>query len=165
MAGSACAGPRRERIGGIMHCGRLTRIGVMHVPDRPGVAAEVFGTLGDRGINTPFIVQSIELQGYTNIIICVASADAAAAMEALQDLQPSLNAAAYTQEAGMALVSVFGPDFRERPGIAGIAFGALAKKKINILAISTSISTISCLLRQEDLAEARQALEEAFALP
>jgi len=165
VAGSACAEPRRERIGGILHCGRLTRIGVMHVPDRPGVAAEVFGTLGERGINTPFIVQSIELQGFTNIIICVSSSDADAALAALQGLQPTLNAAAYTQETGMALVSIFGPDFRERPGIAGIAFGALAKKKINILAISTSISTISCLLRHEDLAGARQALEDAFALP
>ncbi len=165
MAESAGTGIRRERIGGILHSGRLTRIGVMHVPDRPGVAAEVFVTLGERGINTPFIVQSIELEGHTNIIICVASADAQAAMEALQNLQPSLNAAAFTQEGEMALVSVFGPDFRERPGIAGIAFEALARKRINILAISTSISTISCLLRQEDLSAARQALEEAFELP
>lgn len=137
----------------------------MHVPDRPGVAAEVFGALGACGVNVPFIVQSIDLHGHTNIILCVAADDLTLASQALRSRQPTLGAAAFTEDPGVALVSVFGPDFRERPGIAAAVFGTLAEAGINILAISTSISTVSCLLRQEYLEKALQALESAFVLP
>lgn len=155
----------RIRVGGVLHWSNLARIGVMDVPDRPGVAAEVFAALGERGINVPFIVQSVDLHGHTNIILCVAMADLSLASETLRARQSSLGAAAFTEDPGVALVSVFGPDFRDRPGIAAAVFSALAEADINILAISTSISTVSCLLRQEYLERALQALETAFDMP
>jgi aspartate kinase len=60
---------------------------------------------------------------------------------------------------------MFGPHFGERPGIAGVMFSALASADINILAISTSISSTSCLIDASDMDEAVQALEEVFDLP
>jgi aspartokinase len=60
---------------------------------------------------------------------------------------------------------MFGPHFGERPGIAGVMFSALASVGINILAISTSISSISCLIDVDDMDEAIQVLEETFELP
>jgi aspartokinase len=63
------------------------------------------------------------------------------------------------------MVSVYGPDFRERPGLAGIAFAALADADVNILAVSTSISTISCIVANDQADQALTALHGAFDLP
>ena len=65
----------------------------------------------------------------------------------------------------VAIVSIFGPDFRERPGIAGTMFSALAERGVNILAVSTSISTVSCVIESEPLERALIALRETFDLP
>jgi aspartokinase len=64
-----------------------------------------------------------------------------------------------------AIVSIFGPDFRERPGIAGTMFDALAAEEINILAISTSISTVSCVIESAALEAALNSLRKTFDLP
>jgi aspartokinase len=63
------------------------------------------------------------------------------------------------------MVSVFGPHFGELPGVAGVMFSALAKADINILAISTSISSLSCIIDSDRSDEAIQALQEAFDRP
>ena len=65
----------------------------------------------------------------------------------------------------VAAIAIFGPDFRERPGIAGRMFRALASRSINILAISTSISTVNCIIALTDLKEAYAAICEQFDLP
>ena len=65
----------------------------------------------------------------------------------------------------VAIVSIFGPDFRERPGIAGTMFHALAERGVNILAVSTSISTVSCVIESDPLESALVALRETFDLP
>ena len=65
----------------------------------------------------------------------------------------------------VALVAIFGPDFRERPNIAGTFFSALAQAGINILAISTSISTLSCVIDADRLDDAVRAICGAFELP
>ena len=153
------------RIGGIMRWRNLVRLGVMNVPDKPGVAAAIFRALGERGINVLFIVQSADLRKQTHIVFCVNACDLEGAREVLCGLGPRLEAEAIIEEPGLAIISIFGPDFRERAGIAGAMFGALAEAGINILAISTSISTCSCLVREEELACATAALEARFILP
>ena len=69
------------------------------------------------------------------------------------------------QRPNVAIISIFGPDFRERPGIASTMFSALGAKQINILAISTSISTLSCVIDADCLDEAVVAMRETFDLP
>jgi aspartokinase len=69
----------------------------------------------------------------------------------------------YDREVG--IVSIFGPHFGDRPGIAGAMFSVLAEDGINILAISTSISSVSCLLAADDMDRAVSVLEEAFESP
>ncbi len=63
------------------------------------------------------------------------------------------------------MISIFGPDFRERPGIAGTMFSALGAREINILAISTSISTVSCVIDIDRLGDAVDAMRETFDMP
>jgi aspartate kinase len=60
---------------------------------------------------------------------------------------------------------VFGPHFGQRSGVAGIMFSALASAGINILAISTSISSLSCIIDLDDMDKAVEAIHDAFQTP
>jgi aspartokinase len=156
---------RKIKAGGIIQNTGLAKIGVMSVPDRPGIAGVVLTDLGERGINVQFIVQCIDLQNRTHIILCVAQDDLEKALLAIEGVKPQVQAEEVTCQPDIAVVSVFGPDFRDQPGIAGLAFSALASVGINILAISTSISTLSCVLDGDRAVEAVDSLREAFDVP
>jgi aspartate kinase len=156
---------KKIKIGGIIQKRNLARIGVMSIPDRPGVAGAIFSALGAKGINIPFIVHTIDLHNLDNIVICVARQDLTTALEALDTIKETVGAEEIAYDGEVGIVSMFGPHFGERPGIAGVMFSALASTGINILAISTSISSTSCLVDASDMDEAVQALEETFELP
>ena len=156
---------QRIKIGGIIQNRNLAKIGVMSIPDRPGVAGTLLSALGERGINVPFIVHTIDLNNLDNIVICVAPEDLAAALEVLHTIKETVGAKEIVHDQEVGIVSIFGPHFGERPGIAGMMFSALASAGINILAISTSISTASCLIDVYDMDEAVEALQETFELP
>jgi aspartate kinase len=156
---------QRIKIGGIIQKRSMAKIGVMSIPDRPGVAGAIFCALGERGINVPFIVHNIDLNNLDNIVICVAQEDLTAALEVLNTVRETVGAKEIVYDREVGIVSMFGPHFGERSGIAGVMFSALASVGINILAISTSISSVSCLLDASDMDDAVQALEEAFDLP
>jgi aspartokinase len=151
--------------GGLLKFRDLCLIGVMSARDRPGVGSAIFRSLGEAGINAQFIVHSIDLRSRSHVLFCVAEEDAAEALTHIRPVAEALEAEQVSEEHHVALMAVFGPDFRERPGIAGTAFGALADRGINILAISTSISTVSCVIRGKDYAEAESALRQVFRLP
>jgi len=156
---------QKIKIGGLIQNRNLAKIGVMSIPDRPGVAGALFSALGERGINAPFIVHNIDLNNLDNIVICVAQDDLAPALEALHTVKERVGAKEIVYDKEVGIISLFGPHFGERPGIAGRMFSALASVGINILAISTSISSISCLIDINDMDEAIVALEETFELP
>jgi len=156
---------QRIKIGGIIQYRNLAKIGVMSIPDRPGVAGAIFSALGDKGINIPFIVHTIDLHDLDNIVICVAREDLSAALEVLDTVRETVGAEEIVYDGEVGIVSMFGPHFGERPGIAGVMFSAMASAGINILAISTSISSTSCLLDADDMDDAVQVLEQTFELP
>jgi len=153
------------KIGGIMQNVHLAKVGVMSVPDRPGIAGAILGALGQAGINVQFIVQCIDLRNQTQIVCCVGPEDAQRAQEALNRVKNDIGAQEIVITPDVSIVSIFGPDFREIPGIAGTMFSALAEAGINILAISTSISTISCVIASAHLDDAVNTLSQVFDLP
>lgn len=155
----------RIRVGGILKFRPLCLVGVMSAPDRPGLASAIFDALGKADLNAQFIVQCIDLNNDSHILFCTDSADRERALEVIEPVAQTLQARKVTVVPSVALVSVYGPDFRERPGIAGRVFGALAEEGINILAVSTSISTISCVIQEEACEQAIAALHRVFALP
>lgn len=155
----------KVKIGGIMANGGMAKVGVMSVPDRPGVAAAILKGLGEQGVNVQFIVQCIDLENRDHVVLCVSRSDLNLTLELLEGIRKDVGAQAVIQVPSVGIVSVFGPDFRERPGIAAHVFEALASEGINILAISTSISTISCVIAEESLDQAAEVLGETFALP
>lgn len=153
------------RIGGIMQNAHLSLLNVTAVPDRPGVSAAILSGLGARSINVQFIVQCIDQSHRDQIALCVDRDDIDVALDVVKSIAPDLEAGEVVSKSEAAIVSIFGPDFRERPGIAGTMFQALANRDLNILAISTSISTVSCVIESHALESALIALRETFDLP
>ncbi len=155
----------KVKVGGVIQNDQLACIGVLAMKDRPGIAAAVLDALGQRGLNVQFVVQVIDHEGNDQMVLCVDRGDLQASLAAVEDLRPGLQPAAVHPLPEVAAIAIFGPDFRERPGIAGRMFRALAGRDINILAISTSISTVNCIIALADLKEAYAAICEHFDVP
>jgi aspartate kinase len=156
---------QKMQIGGIMHNDDVSLVGVMSIPDRPGVAGAILSALGEQNINVQFIVQCIDLNDQDHVVFCVASDDLRRSLSALEGVKTSVRAEKIISDEEVGLVSIFGPDFRQRPGIAGAMFNALASVGINILAISSSISTISCVIAAGQIPDAVRVLHETFTMP
>jgi aspartate kinase len=155
----------KVKIGGILRNDHLARISVMGVPDRPGTAAALLNAFGWAGVNVQFIVQCIDLNDQDHIVLCVDRDDLEQALDLVCAVEAELCASAISHDPCVASVGIFGPDFRERPGIAGALFSALAGVGINIQAISTSISTVMVIIAADRLQEAVAAIQRTFALP
>jgi aspartokinase len=153
------------KAGGIIQNANLVKIGLNSVPNRPGIASKVFSVLGKKGINVQFIVQAIELNSRANMTLCVGMEDMEIALSAINEIKAEVQPELITNQPNVAIVSVFGPHFRDYPGIAAVVFSTLASVDINILAISTSISTISCVIDGERLTDAVNAISEKFDVP
>jgi aspartate kinase len=153
------------KAGGIIQNIKLAKIDLKSVPNRPGIASAVLNALGEKFINVEFIVQAIELNTRANMAICVNMADLEATLSAIEGAKSNIQAEEVACHPNVVIVSIFGPHFRENPGIAGRAFSALAAAGINILAISTSISTISCVIEDDCLNTAVDGLRAAFDIP
>ena len=155
----------KVKIGGIIQSRQLAQVAVLSAPDQPGSAGKILGALGREGINIQFIVESLDAAGRGNIVFCVDEKDLPAAVKVLREVQAAIGYEKILHHSPVAIISVFGPHFRERPSIAGTMFAALGNSGINILAISTSISTLSCVIEESLLPEAVKAVSEAFDLP
>ncbi|MBC7251840.1 MAG: ACT domain-containing protein [Anaerolineae bacterium] len=153
------------KIGGIIQNANLAQVGVLGIPDRPGTAAAILGALGRAKINVEFIVQCIDMSNRDHVVFCVHEDNLETTLKIMNDVKENVCAECVVSRPQVAIVSIFGPDFRERPAIAGTMFEALANQEINILAISTSISTVSCVIDAERLDDAVAALRDTFDLP
>jgi aspartokinase len=153
------------KIGGIMQTTGLAKVGVMSIPDQPGIAGKIMSAMGERGINVQFIVQLIDIHESSHVVFCIAEDELERAQDILEGLRDKVGGEQVIQRPNVAIISIFGPDFRERPGIASEMFSALGAKGINILAISTSISTLSCVIDADCLDAAVAAMRETFDLP
>jgi aspartate kinase len=151
--------------GGLIKNDHLAMIGIMDIPSRPGVGATLFSALSDKGINVRLIVHLIDLEEKDHIVLCVDRDDLSQTLTVVRRVQEELGGKAITSDPEVASVSLFGLDFRERHGVASHMFKTLGDCNINIRAISTSLSTITCVIEAQRLGEAVHALREAFTLP
>ena len=156
---------KKTQIGGIMHSEGLAMIGVLAMPSRPGLAGKILSVMGSKDINVQFIVQLVDKDGNDHVVFCVDRKDLETAIDSLANIKEELPVREIVHDASVGLVSIFGPDFRQRPGIAGEMFAALGEAEINIQAISTSISTISCVIQATQVPEAVKTLQSTFDMP
>jgi aspartate kinase len=149
---------------GITHDRSQAKISLLRVPDRPGIAAQVFGALGAKRIVLDMIVQNISRDGYTDISFTVPRGDAAPATAALEEIARAIGAAGVVHDERVAKISIVGVGMRSHSGVAARMFGALAREGINIQMISTSEIATSCVIEDKYAELAVRALHDAFEL-
>ncbi|MEX2297748.1 MAG: aspartate kinase [Dongiaceae bacterium] len=155
----------QEIVSGIAYSRDEAKITLTRVPDRPGVAASIFGPLADANINVDMIVQNVSETGdSTDMTFTVAKADLARAGKVLADRKPELKYAALVSDPNVVKVSVIGLGMRSHAGVAQRMFRALAEKGINIQVISTSEIKISVLVAEDYTELAVRALHTAYGL-
>jgi aspartokinase len=153
------------KVGGIMATNGLAMVSVLSLPAHPDVPGTVLHALGKNKINIEFVVYGLDLEGSGNMTFCIDQKSLEPTLEALEGLKPSIGARGISHHANVAVISVFGPHFREKPMVAGLMFHALGTTGINILAISTSISSCSCLIQANQTKDALRALHATFEAP
>ncbi len=155
---------KRMSVGGIQVYHDLGMISILGTPQGPGMAGEVLETLGEAGINVEFISCCPDSGGGDNIVVCVARQRVADALAALEPVRPRLRPLGVKVSGGLVGLAVYGPHFREIPAVAGRIFRALADVGVNILAISTSVSTVTSVFEESRLEEALAALRAKFEI-
>ncbi len=155
----------KQKVSGIAYSAEEAKVTVVGLPDKPGIAARIFGVLSELNINVDMIVQSasVNLQK-TDITFSLARLDLSKAVMSIANLKDELAFERLVHDDNIAKISVIGTAMRTQPGIAKCMFEVLSEKKINMQVISTSEIKISVLI-QADYAElAVRSLHDAFGL-
>ena len=160
------AGVEQAIISGVAHDRSEAKITVAGVPDRVGVAAQIFRIVAAAGINIDMIVQNISAAttGRTDISFTLPRDDGQAAMAALNGAQPDIGFETLLYDDRIGKVSLIGAGMRSHPGVSATFFGALADAAVNIEMISTSEIRISVVVDQKDVDVAVTAAHRAFDL-
>lgn len=149
-------------VSAITHDTSEAKVTVLNLPDRPGIAAKLFRALADQAISVDMIVQNTSKDGTTDISFTVPRSDLEATLAIARQVSPSLGARGVISDEKIARVSLIGAGMRTQPGISAKMFETLADKGINIEMISTSTIRISCVIKEEFVEQAVNALHTAF---
>lgn len=140
------------------------KITILGVPDRPGIAATVFGKIAEQEISVDMIIQNISEDRKTDITFTVARGSYKQALKISNQIKEDIKAREVKGDDKIGKVSVVGVGMKSTPGIAAAMFQALSGKNINIEMISTSEIRISCVIPEEKLDEAVRVLHDKFQL-
>ena len=154
----------KQTVSGIAYSRDDAKLTVRRVPDRPGIAATIFGELAAQNVNVDMIVQNLAADGTTDMTFTVSKSDLARARAALDGIKPQIGYAEVLTDPNVAKLSVVGVGMRSHAGIASTLFRALADKAINIQVISTSEIKVSVLIAAEYTELAVRALHTAYGL-
>ena len=152
-------------VSGVTYNRNEARITLYRVPDRPGIAAKLFGALSESGIVVDMILQNVKRDGaYTDRTFTVPRTDYSRAMEIVRQVAEEIGAEGVSGETEIAKVSIVGVGMRTQPGVASKMFETLARYGINIMMISTSEIKISCVIEEKFTELAVRALHDACGL-
>ena len=140
------------------------RITVRGVPDRPGIAAQLFKPIGEAGIVVDMIIQNTSEEGITDMTFTVPKIDFKKALEIARQAANKIGAERVLGDEHIGKVSIVGVGMRNHPGVAARMFQSLANAGINILMISTSEIKVSCVIDEKEVERAVQVLHKAFDL-
>ncbi len=140
------------------------KVTIRDVPDRPGMAAEIFRELAAKGINVDMIVQNVSREGSTDLSFTVVKNDLPATLRVTRSVSQRIGTGEVTTDEGVAKLSIVGIGMRSHSGIAAKMFEAMARERINIEMISTSEIKISCVIRKTHAERAVRAVHRVFGL-
>ncbi len=140
----------------------VVKITLRGLPDRPGMAAGIFGRLGEEGINVELITASAIGGGRSDVSFIVAQTEMQRVSSATDRLKREFEAEEVVVDPNVAVVSLHMADLVQTPGTAGRMFASLSGRGINIDMISTSMASITCVIPENRADEAVRVLEEEF---
>jgi aspartate kinase len=138
------------------------KITLLRVPDRPGLAAQVFGPIAAAHIVVDMIIQNVSEDGTTDLTFTVPKADHKKALAIVEKTAALVDAKGVKVDTDMAKISVVGVGMRTHAGVAAKMFEVLAREGINIEMISTSEIKISVVIDTKYTELAVRVLHEAF---
>ena len=154
-----------ELVSGIAHSRDESKITLIRVADRPGIAASIFGPLTEANINVDMIVQNVSEDGAaTDLTFTVNRSDYEHTLNVLRNNKDNLGFERIASDPGVTKISVVGVGMRSHSGVAQKMFNALAERGINIQVISTSEIKVSVLISEEYTELALRALHSAYDL-
>ncbi len=153
-----------NKVRGIAHEQAIAKITVRGVPDRPGIAAQLFTPLADAGVSVDTIVQNASVENLTDMTFTVDRGEADPALRVVESILPQLEAREVVADPDLGSVSIVGTGMSTSPGFAARMFRTLFEHGINIELISTSEIRITCIVRAEQVGDAVRALHAAFDL-
>jgi aspartate kinase len=155
----------KRNVSGIAFSKNDSKITLLGVPDKPGVAAKIFGSLARQDINVDMIVQNISVDGkFSDLTFTVSENDLFRAKKSINKIKKEVGIKNILPDSKVAKLSIVGIGMRTNAGIAEEMFKALAKEKINIDLISTSEIKISVLISRKHLLKAVNVLHKVFKL-
>lgn len=154
----------RIKVTAIVGNTNVAKITVRALPDKPGIAANLFEPLAAVGISVDTIVQNTSVERTTDISFTVSRDDLVKAMEEVRQVLPSVGGSEALSDATLASVSVVGSGMQHTPGYASRMFRILADGNVNIDMITTSEIRISCIVQENQVDEAVRLLHRGFQL-
>jgi aspartate kinase len=140
------------------------RVTIRKVPDRPGIASQIFDPIFKAGIVIDMIVQNTSEDGLTDLTFTVLKPDFYKTMKLVGDVAKKIGAERVLGDENIVKVSIIGVGMRSHAGVAKQMFSALAQENINIMMISTSEIKISCIIEEKYTELAVRVLHKAFGL-
>ncbi len=154
----------REVLSGITYDRDQAKITVVHIPDKPGIAANLFTPLSEHNISVDMIIQNVSAQGHTDLTFTVAKKDTKQAQKIVEATAREIGAKKVEVDDEVAKVSIIGVGMVSHSGVAAKMFKTMADESINIMMISTSEIKISCVIQRKYTELAVTALHDAFHL-
>jgi aspartate kinase len=155
---------KQKIVSGVAHDRQVARFALFDVPDKPGVAKNLFKALANEKINVDMVIQSAMRDERNDIAFTIDRNDLAKAIPVVEEVIRQIGASGMSYSSNIAKVSIVGAGMQSNPGVAASMFEALADEKINIHMISTSEIRVSCIIDEEQVDAAVKALHKMFEL-
>jgi len=153
-----------NRVSGIAVETDIGVITLLHLPDKPGIAAHIFEHLSRIGIGTDIIVQATSSSGEADLSFTLPLADLEQAKEALDNAEDDVKAKQIIARDDLGKISIVGIGVKNDPAYASQMFKLLADQGINIHMIGSSNIRITCVIDKDKIPQAMQLLHEAFVI-
>jgi len=153
------------KIGGLVENSDLTMYRITSIEDRPGAAAEILKLFAEEKVRLQYITESSAPEDTAVMTLCVNVKEAQYIDKLFDKNAELLDQIKISRVPDVCVIGIYGPHFREKPVLPAKFCKILGKAGINILAISSSISSISCVIKSDRIKKAKKALLKEFQLP
>lgn len=151
-------------VSGVTYDKNQAKITLVGVPDRPGIAARIFGPISDAKIVVDMIIQNVSQENLTDISFTIPRSDLRRAIDIVRPLVKEIGSREMEVKEDVATVSIVGVGMKSHSGVASKMFATLAGEGINIMMISTSEIRITCVIDAKYTELSVRALHDAFEL-